>query len=73
MLCLIVGTFKNGVTNHFLLVINIFENLEQVVDNLYRDMLVFLVRVNELGHEIDKGYVISFRDQIQIVVHNNVL
>ena len=73
MLSLIHGTFKNGVINHFLLLINIFENLEQVVDYLYGNMLVFLIGMNELGQEFYQGYVMCLRDQIEIVVHENML
>ena len=73
MLSLIHRAFKNGVINHFLLLINIFENLKQIVDYLYRDMLIFLVRMNELGQEFYQGNIMGLRDQIEIVVDENML
>jgi len=43
------------------------------VDYLYGNMLVFLIGMNELGQEFYQGYVMCLRDQIEIVVHENML
>ena len=53
LLTFVLGTFKYGIINHFLLLIDVFEDLKKIVDDLYGDILVILIRVDELWQELD--------------------